>query len=209
MIVTIVVFLACLVGIFLIGVAIFLWVPRLKTEECQPQNEESVSSCPTITYTGNDIADPTKTELTCTDMIRAFGPELASMSGVQDTSTLSCGDFQQILETDQVKAILGRDSIPSNFCSSECCDASAFQDTPLACIVSDKENDSDLCANMCVNGIDSNDWRCDLGRTFTYSENGLVDSWTQGVYQGVVYGDGEFKTAKTICCTEQLKSGLE
>jgi len=171
-------------------------------------NVQMSKTCPTITYTGTDIENPAKTELTCTDIIRAFGPELASMSG-KDTQTLTCADFQAILESDPVKAILHRDSIPTDFCSDACCDVSAFQDTPLACIVSDKENDDALCADMCVNGIEESDWRCDLGRTFSYSDAGLVDSWTNGVYQGKVYGDGNFKDASTICCTEQLKQGLE
>lgn len=178
------------------------------TMRCKPDALKLVTSCPTMKYTGTDIDNPLNMELTCTDMIRAFGPELASLSS-KDSSKMTCKDFEDVINTDTVKAILHRDSIPDNFCSPSCCDISTYQDVPLACIVSDTENGHSLCENMCVDGIDRDKYRCDLGRTFTYSEEGLVDSWTGGVYKGELYGTGSFEEAKTICCTEQIKSGLE
>lgn len=177
---------------------------------CKPDALKLVTSCPTMEYTGTDIANPSNMELTCTDMIRAFGPELASLSSIEDTSKMTCKDFEDVMNTDTVKALLHRDSIPDNFCSPSCCDISAYQDVPLACIVFD-ENNENLCKgrNMCVHGIDENNYRCDLGRAFTNSEEGLVDSWTGGVYKGELYGEGSFEDAGTICCTEQIKAGLE
>ncbi len=185
------------------------WVLRVPQREADSDETQILNQeCPTITYTGYDIANPTKTELTCTDMVQAFGPELAAFSN-QDAANLTCDDFQTLLEMDAVKSLLQVDSIPKNYCSSNCCDIAAYKPTSLACITA-QEYDPSGCDNMCVNGITEDDWRCDLGRPFTYQEDGsLLDSWTNSSYQGTLYGTIPFESAGMICCTEQLKSGLE
>ncbi len=165
-------------------------------------------SCPTLTYTGSDIENPEITELTCSDIIRGFGPELASLSGKDAAAQLTCDDFQEILNSDSVKEILHVDSIPENFCSSSCCDSTLYTPTSIACILTDSCSED---TNMCVNGIEEeNGWRCDLGRSFeSVGGNTVKDSWTGGLYTGELYGEGQLENATNICCTEQKKEGLE
>lgn len=183
----------------LIGFIIYLSVNQ--NTDCE---KTKCTQCPTITYTGNDIENPTITELSCTDMIRGFGTELASLSGMSSNTELTCDDFQKILESSTVKSILQIDEIPEGYCSSDCCDISAYSETTIACV------DSQDCSNMCINGINEEDgWRCDLGRKFEYvSDNTVKDSWTGGMYKGELYGDGTLADADNLCCTEQKKEGL-
>ena len=194
------------------------------------------SSCPTLQYTGTDIQDSQKTDLTCNDIIQAFGPELASLAG-KDADAMDCAAFQKVIESQPVKDILHIDTIPADYCSAKCCDNSTYVPTNLACIVTNQP--CDTSDDMCVNGIDSSAYRCDLGRSFTYVDGSesidannvhtakVVDSWTGGVYTGQLYDDGQhygeavssssavsssaptFATAPYLCCTEQVKSGLE
>ena len=62
-----------------------------------------------------------------------------------------------------VKEILGTDEIPSDYCSSSCCNIESFAQTDIACIATDTCNTD---TNMCVNGINIDLYRCDLGRPF-------------------------------------------
>jgi hypothetical protein len=163
--------------------------------------------CPTLTYSGTDITNPTNTKLTCNDLITGFGPELASMSGKDTSTPLNCEDFQSIVESQQVRDILHIDYIPPNYCAPSCCDATKYKPIAIACTINTS------CDNMCIDGIEDKDgWRCDLGRPFTLVEgttNQLKDSWTGGVYSGQVFGTGTFESADSICCTEQKKKGIE
>lgn len=206
-----VVVVLCCVGAVVFAasaVAVWLWVSRYVNNTTKTKLSKT---CPTLEYTGRDIDNPKVENLTCTDMLRAFGPELASF--VDSTEPMTCTKFQEILEMDEVKSILLTDSIPADFCSKECCDASVNTPIKLACIGSKTSDDeeSSFCNNMCVNGItEAGGWRCDLGRKFTYLGDGKVqDSWTSGVYNAQMYGDVSLEEAETICCTEQKKEGLE
>ena len=199
---------ACIGGALFITLVTFIILWILSNNKSSPELIDASVTCPTLLYTGTDIENPLKTELTCSDLIEAFGPELASFAN-KDSDSLTCNDFQSILEMDEVKAILHVDSIPKGYCASSCCTIGKYTPTSLACITSEND-DATLCNDMCVNGIESDKWRCDLGRKFTYQKDGtLLDSWTNATYNGTLFGDVSFEKAASICCTEQLKSGLE
>lgn len=194
---SVIVVVLCCVGAIVFAasvVAVWLWVTRCGKTVSNTSNALLSKTCPSITF-GN-------TAMTCMDILQKFGPALTTYADTDEPMT--CRKYQKIFQMDEVKSALQQKSIPSNFCSMDCCNLSMLTYPYAACVGSTTPDDNALCDNdMCVHGITEEEgWDCQAGRPFTIETNGRVrDSLTSGIYNASMYGDVKLKDAKTVCCT--------